>query len=343
MTSPEDQVIYQFGVQVLEKHLAAMRQEIAGIRLGEDIEAIHHMRVASRRLRAALPLFARYFSRQQQKNWKKEIPRLTRALGEARDTDVQIESLEKILIEHPEPRLAPGIHRVVLRLSQRRVGLQVIVIQALDGLENSGALNCLVEGSPADQTPEIPPEPFDRVLYHLAGDAIQQKLTAFLSFEPYVSHPEAAEQLHAMRIAAKRLRYMLEIFAPLYDEGLKSFILAVKTAQEMLGNIHDCDVWIAFLPLFTGEEKQRILDFYGHARPFLPLQPGIRFLQENRQLERHLQYEEFVQNWETWHSLHLWQDLLETLSLPMQLVHSSALYPPHVWLQPSSHPSEENA
>jgi CHAD domain-containing protein len=342
MTTSEDQAIYRFGLQVLERHLAAMRQEIAGIRLGKDIEAIHHMRVASRRLRAALPLFASYFPKQQQKVWEKEIPSLTRALGEARDTDVQIESLQIQLTQNPGPRLAPGIQRVVLRLTQRRAGLQANVVHALDGLENSGALN-LAGLDPLDpQTPENPPEPFDRALYRLAGDAIQQKLAFFLAFEPFVSHPEASEQLHAMRIAAKRLRYMLEIFAPLYDQGLKTFLQAGKTAQELLGNIHDCDVWVAFLPLFASAEKQRILDFYGHTRPFLPLTPGIRFLEENRRLERQHQYEEFVLTWENWRSLELWKNLADTVSLPMRMVPSATLYPAQIWVQPPSKPAEES-
>jgi len=50
-----------FGADVIEKHLMAMTKEIEGVVNSEDIEYIHRMRVASRRLRSALPLFRACF------------------------------------------------------------------------------------------------------------------------------------------------------------------------------------------------------------------------------------------------------------------------------------------
>src|SRR5512145_2616192 len=86
-----------YALQKLPGLLEAFTREIHGVKEGQDIEYIHRMRVASRRLRAALPLFRICFPRKQYLRWMQELTKITRALGEARDADVQIASLEKAL------------------------------------------------------------------------------------------------------------------------------------------------------------------------------------------------------------------------------------------------------
>ena len=86
-----------FAVQRLPPLLDAFTREIDGVRLAEDPEYIHRMRVATRRLRAALPLFRSCFTPKQYQRWMRDITRITRALGEARDADVQIAYLRKFL------------------------------------------------------------------------------------------------------------------------------------------------------------------------------------------------------------------------------------------------------
>jgi len=57
--------------------------------------------------------------------------------------------------------------------------------------------------------------------------------------------PEASEAQHNMRIAAKRLRYVLEIFAPCLGEEAEAARTAVKRLQSVLGDLHDCDLMLA--------------------------------------------------------------------------------------------------
>jgi hypothetical protein len=84
-------------MQKLPGLLDAFTTEISGVKEAQDIEYIHRMRVASRRLRAALPLFRTCFPDKQYLKWMQEITRITRALGDARDADVQIAFLIKSL------------------------------------------------------------------------------------------------------------------------------------------------------------------------------------------------------------------------------------------------------
>ncbi len=65
-----------------------------------------------------------------------------------------------------------------------------------------------------------------------------------LAFEPFVHNEAAAPKHHEMRIAAKRLRYTMEIFSPIYKSGLSDQISLLKQFQDVLGDIHDYFVWM---------------------------------------------------------------------------------------------------
>ena len=112
------------GAQTALKYLEALTAAMEGVRRAEDSECVHHMRVASRRLRSILPLFAVCLSRKACDRWRKQLRRLTRALGEARDTDVQIACVQCFLDREASAQERPGVERLRLRLQQRRHVLQ---------------------------------------------------------------------------------------------------------------------------------------------------------------------------------------------------------------------------
>ncbi len=60
----------------------------------------------------------------------------------------------------------------------------------------------------------------------------------------------------------------------------------MKKVQTLLGDIHDCDVWVDYLPQFLEEERIRTVEYYGHARPLNRLKAGILYLQQERQEHR---------------------------------------------------------
>jgi CHAD domain len=71
---------------------------------------------------------------------------------------------------------------------------------------------------------------------------IATRLDELLSFEQYVDDPVNVIEIHNMRIAAKRLRYTLELFQFAFPAGLGKLIDEVKTIQEHIGSMHDADV-----------------------------------------------------------------------------------------------------
>ena len=85
-----------YGRWVTIQRLDALLAEVDGVRSGEDIECVHRMRVASRRLRSVLRLFGECFKGKRGKRWRKAVRKVTATLGEARDLDVQLELLEAL-------------------------------------------------------------------------------------------------------------------------------------------------------------------------------------------------------------------------------------------------------
>jgi CHAD domain-containing protein len=85
----------------------------------EDIERVHAMRVASRRLRAVLEIFAPCFPTAEHRDVLRDVKRLADALGERRDPDVHIDAMQRLEVAvAPEQR--PGIQDVVRRLRRRQ-------------------------------------------------------------------------------------------------------------------------------------------------------------------------------------------------------------------------------
>ena len=304
-----------FGAEALLKRLQALMQEVDGVRLAQDIEYVHRMRVASRRLRSALALFAECLPRKKLPDWQKQTRRITRALGAARDTDVQVDWLDSILSDLADARHKAGIERLRLRLRQRRAQLQTDVLNALDLWGASGVAGEMEQTLRQDlvQARLSQVKADSPYVYERARAAIMLRLEEFLAYETCVHRPEQVEELHAMRIAAKRLRYTMEVFSPLYEDNLKEPLKAARETQDVLGDIHDCDVWGQYVPQFMEEERARTLEYFGHTRSFGRLAAGLLYLRKDRQEHRAERYQEFVEFWEQTQKRDVWGKLRQTL------------------------------
>jgi len=120
----------------LRQQLDEMMSNLEGTRAGDDIEALHDMRVASRRLRAALSVFAAAFPPKPFGVVEKEVARVTDALGAVRDADVQIEFMQGIEASAPESEKV-GLRAFVDYLQKGRDKERVLLIKELNRLEKS--------------------------------------------------------------------------------------------------------------------------------------------------------------------------------------------------------------
>jgi len=318
LTETGDYGMNAFAAETLLARLQALTKEFEGVRSADDdIEFVHRMRVASRRLRTALSIFADCFPAKKAENWLRDIRRVTRALGAARDLDVQLAVVDDFTTRATDERMKPGLARLLLRLRQSRAAVQHKVTRALARLDTDQTTREMEEALRRLRVRDrlSPEEDTTDALHALARTAITDHLIELLSYEPYVTQPEKKEELHAMRIAAKHLRYTLELFAPLYTDGLKEFIKLARTMQELLGDIHDCDVWALLLPTFLAEERQKALDYAGNTRGVSRLATGIEALHADRATFRDTRYREFAARWAKSHEL--WDTLLSHLQPPL--------------------------
>jgi CHAD domain-containing protein len=308
-----------YGARIIHRHLEAMQVEIEGVCEGKDIEYVHRMRVASRRLRSALSLFSTCFYKQDYQRINKDIRAVTRALGEARDTDVQVEALLKEEPKFTSARLSPGFKRLIIRLQQRRVGLQADVITAMDQLQADEVLKKLSEltAPMADKASSV--YLFSPGLYVKAYDGIQTQIDELFRHESYIHDPANITELHAMRISAKRLRYSIEAFEDLYKDPIKPFISEVKRLQDALGLVHDLDVWIAFVPEFIEEERQRIRAYFGYEEPLKRLLPGLNAFTESRKTMRTEAYDDFLKVWDAQSEAKIWERIKKLIATPINL------------------------
>jgi CHAD domain len=107
---------------------------------------------------------------------------------------------------------------------------------------------------------------------------LSQKATPLLAFQSTPLPSETDENLHRLRIAVKKFRYVLEIYNPLHDQRFDQAIQAAKELQDLLGKIHDHAVLLSQLQA----HKDHL-----HERNHLSLMAGcekvIQFFKERRQ------------------------------------------------------------
>ena len=318
-----------FGVQRLLPLLDAFSKEIDGVKTAQDIEHIHRMRVASRRLRAALPLFALCFPEKKYQQWMQEIQRITRALGEARDTDVQIAFLTKLVkkrqarMHADDPgsalsiRLTGDVETILLSgLQKKRSKLQSAVVSSLEKLENSGVIDDIRiffhgQEMRAKSTRKRP-SPFG--IAPVAASRIGRRLTKMLSYEGWAHNPDAIAEHHAIRIAAKKLRYTMEVYAPLYRLGLKKPLTRVKKIQEILGDLHDCDVWIDAVMVMLLKERLTSQDTTAPKNMRVSKVTSYKHFLAEREKERKILYRRFVRFWDSLVRGRFWDELRKNLN-----------------------------
>ena len=233
------------GAKTLLTRTRDLEGQVDGARKNNDIEYVHKLRVASRRTRAALDLFGACFGRKVTKRWSRTIKKVTRSSGAARDADVQIAFLEKYAKINEDKNVARGLDYLITIYTTRRRSMQVTVTKALDDLESSEILDDIAHSCSALKAGERQESDIKTLdTYGKAYDHISTKLNEVLVLDPFVHDEGAAAKHHELRIAIKRLRYTMEIFSPLYKRGLTDQIFLMKRFQDLLGEMHDCDVWI---------------------------------------------------------------------------------------------------
>jgi len=228
-------------------HYQRMLYYVPGTRLGEDIEELHDMRVATRRMRAAFQVFEPHLDMKQMGPFLKGLRRTGRALGAVRDLDVFWEKTQSYLDSLP-----PG---QVLDLSPLRSAWEAerdktrkSMLAYLDSNRYAkfrDQFGTLLQTAWEGIVPVVTEkgEPVPHRVRHVVPVVVYQRLAAVRAYDEWVTGPDVPlERLHRLRIAAKGLRYTLEFFREALGEESKEAIDRVKALQDHLGDLQDAVV-----------------------------------------------------------------------------------------------------
>lgn len=209
---------------------------------GADMDAVHDMRVASRRLRETMRLLAPLYSAGEFAEWYKRVTKVTRALGPVRDSDVFIDDFSRMA-----KSLGEGGRRTVAFLVGYRMGVRerqlVVLNRELAGLDlgrGRRSLRKLARSVGASAQAKRP-------LADFAHAAVAERAGIVFGALPAALLEENMAQQHALRIDFKRLRYAVEVFAPVYDEDFDDLHDTLTAFQDTLGDLHDLHLFLDML------------------------------------------------------------------------------------------------
>lgn len=215
-----------------------------GVRIGDDPEDVHQLRVGTRRLRSDLRTFASVLDDEWLTPLREELRWLAGALGAVRDADVLIERLRRQAATLPEPdtaALAPIFRRLATNRDQARSEL----LEAMHSARYIALLDRLVDAAhhPAYRKKAKAKAKAAKVVPRLVARPWRRLRKAVKAMPN--SPPDA--DLHRVRILAKRTRYAAEAAAPLVGKKAGRFAAAVARLQEVLGDHQDAVVAEAWL------------------------------------------------------------------------------------------------
>jgi CHAD domain-containing protein len=208
-----------------------------------DPEGVHSMRVASRRLRSALRDFMPYVRKRGLTAVQKRLKSVADALGEVRDQDVAIMALEKIDSSAPS-EVSPALKRIIEARREVRDGARKELESILEKTQLDKLQADFIAGVDAATASRKTQSPQPITYLKMSRDVIVDRLKELEKLSSDLFNPFDVETLHEMRIAAKRLRYAIELFQGCWGRSIATYAKRVARVQTALGDLHDCDIWI---------------------------------------------------------------------------------------------------
>jgi CHAD domain-containing protein len=299
--NPMALVAWRVFSQQFSKMLASEKATLKG----EDIEALHDMRVAVRRMRAAAKVFETYLDSEKLEPNVKGLRRTLGSLGDTRDLDVFRERVEEYAKKLP-PENEHDLDPLFEVLDKKKEIARENMLSYLNSEKYAGFKKEFSDFLSVPETWALPTttskhdalpnrvrDVLPSILYARFSD-----ITAYSEWieGPYVS----VERLHRLRIAAKGLRYTLEFFESVLGEDARILIEELKKIQDHLGNLHDAIVAINLLSSYieTGEWDPLVDEKISERTEFSENKKGIESYLEYMEGELQELLDTFPEPWE---------------------------------------------
>ncbi len=283
----------------------------AAVLADDDPEALHKMRVAARRLRVALNTFADCYPEKPARRLARQVKRLQRALGSVRDTDVLLDQLRADGTHAPTDQQS-GIHWLINQMQEQRTGHFRVVQRRLRKRQMS-RLRATLQATLRPTTPSSHPAPV-QASAGAAHPSLQPEESLGARLQPLLFRhleelrrwgdvardPDHAQEQHQLRIAAKRLRYTLELFSDLLPAQAGELINALSELQDILGALHDHIVLRGIIEHALAAPHPEA----AHPPPQGPERAALERFLADKAREHQARYAAFLACWQQWEAQH---------------------------------------
>ncbi|MBF0454910.1 MAG: CHAD domain-containing protein [Magnetococcales bacterium] len=257
-----------FGV-ILRHNFDYMLSWVPAAYDGKDIEGVHQVRVAFRRMRSALVLFRKAVPREITDSWGEEMKWIASEMGPARDLDVFIdEGLEQMAGKIP---LESGEEKFVVIAHAHRAKAYERVRAMFDGdryksfVKNFDIWLNEFGWFQEDLSPAVRAK-LNTTIRLYAAKTLNKRVTKVLQAGER-KNEMSIDELHQLRIEGKKLRYASNFFSPMFEgEGMDSFNAHLKSLQGLLGTMNDVSVMPGLIQgLLDGVDDVETHQFAGAA------------------------------------------------------------------------------
>jgi CHAD domain-containing protein len=240
-----DDTMAEAARKIFLRQFLEMQRRESQTRVGTDPEELHKMRVATRRMRAAVPVFKRFLKRKCLKPFAGDIRATARILGQVRDLDVAREKTAAYL----GSEAGKGADLTPLLTSWD--GAYRTARGALDAYLDGAAYLAFKRDFGAFLSGPLPPREMEQdtaeavpeQVRHVAPFVIHQHIGELRAYDRWVSDGQASLEIyHQLRIAGKRLRYTLEFFRDCLGPEVGTAIGMLKRLQDHVGDLQDAVV-----------------------------------------------------------------------------------------------------
>ena len=226
---------------VLEQNLRRLLWNEPGTRLGLDPEKLHDMRVAARRMRAALRVFGAALPPREEAALRKDLAWVGAGLGRVRDLDVYLLTLQEDMRRLPSD-LQPALddYRKCIRMERERARKAMLrmLLSARFGRFRRHFQDFFAAAPAARDGNKLGRQPVTTV----APDLIRGALKKVLKSGRQITVHSPEQELHELRIRCKRLRYVCEFLADVYGAPALRLARRIAAFQDVLGTLQDATV-----------------------------------------------------------------------------------------------------
>jgi CHAD domain-containing protein len=218
-----------------------------------DIESVHDMRVAARRLQTAFGIFKPYFVREKYRRRYRQLEGLIDVLGDVREEDILVRTVrDATRSESEDAERCIGLF-LVQHLGRRHRLLRAVQLELEHLARKNFPDRCKKLASGLRLKNIRRHEGFQAA----GRECLAKRMDKFLEQSLDVAgHPKKIQQLHIFRKSGKPLRYAMEIFRPSFGKDFRICQGQVESVLELLGEIHDYDVAAEELNDFADEIVQ---------------------------------------------------------------------------------------